>query len=54
LKKGPNALTETTLHRSAYADYLDLLRQNRNFRSLWIGQIVSLLGDWFNLSPPPR
>ena len=29
--------------------YLELLRQNANFRWLWGGQIVSLLGDWFNL-----
>ena len=29
--------------------YLDLVRTNRNFRFLWIGQVVSLLGDWFNL-----
>ena len=29
--------------------YRDLLRNNRNFRFLWFGQIVSLLGDWFNL-----
>lgn len=29
--------------------YTDLLRHNRNFRFLWFGQIVSLLGDWFNL-----
>ncbi|MEL6408030.1 MAG: MFS transporter [Chloroflexota bacterium] len=29
--------------------YLQLLRQNRNFRVLWSGQIVTLLGDWFNL-----
>ncbi|MGB1287953.1 MAG: MFS transporter, partial [Aggregatilineales bacterium] len=29
--------------------YLQLLRQNRNFRILWTGEIVSLLGDWFNL-----
>lgn len=28
--------------------YITLLRGNRNFRSLWIGQIVSELGDWFN------
>ena len=29
--------------------YLKLVRHNRNFRFLWFGQIVSLLGDWFNL-----
>jgi MFS family permease len=29
--------------------YLALLRKNANFRHLWYGQIVSLLGDWFNL-----
>lgn len=29
--------------------YIQLLRQNKAFRYLWSGQIVSLLGDWFNL-----
>ncbi len=29
--------------------YLELVRRNINFRNLWTGQIVSLLGDWFNL-----
>jgi len=28
--------------------YLNLLRSNRNFRLLFIGQTVSQLGDWFN------
>ena len=28
--------------------YASLLRNNSNFRHLWIGQIVSELGDWFN------
>ena len=27
--------------------YVDLLRENRNCRLLWIAQIVSELGDWF-------
>ncbi len=29
--------------------YIQLIRQNRNFRNLWLGQVVSLMGDWFNL-----
>ena len=29
--------------------YVELLRRNRNYRLLWLGEIVSLLGDWFNL-----
>ena len=29
--------------------YVQLVRGNSNFRNLWIGQIISLLGDWFNL-----
>ena len=28
--------------------YIQLLRQNRSFRQLWLGQVVSQLGDWFN------
>src|SRR5918911_1107815 len=28
--------------------YLELLRTNRNFRQLWLGQVVSQMGDWFD------
>jgi len=30
------------------AGYLELLRGNRNFRQLWLGQVVSQMGDWFD------
>ncbi len=29
--------------------YLALLRRNSNYRYLWLGSLVSQLGDWFNL-----
>src|SRR4051812_38242237 len=29
------------------ASYVRLLRTNRNFRRLWLAQIVSEIGDWF-------
>ena len=32
----------------AQAGYLELIRGNVNFRWLWVGTIISLLGDWFN------
>jgi MFS family permease len=28
--------------------YIELLRSNRAFRHLWLGQVVSQLGDWFD------
>ncbi|MDY6989869.1 MAG: MFS transporter [Thermodesulfobacteriota bacterium] len=39
-------------HTSAKTDktgYIELVRGNAPFRSLWFGQIVSLMGDWLNL-----
>ena len=39
--------TETESHRSV--GYRELILGNANFRNLWLGQIISLLGDWFNL-----
>lgn len=32
----------------AQVGYIDLLRRNRSFRQLWLGQVVSQMGDWFN------
>lgn len=29
--------------------YVELLRRNVNYRNLWLGAVVSQLGDWFNL-----
>ena len=34
------------LHHNSYSN---LVKNNRNFRYLWLSQIISLLGDWFNL-----
>ena len=28
--------------------YIELLRGNRGFRQLWLGQVVSQMGDWFD------
>ncbi len=33
---------------NAAADYLEVVRDNSDYRKLYFGQIVSLLGDWFN------
>ena len=30
-------------------EYIALLRDNANYRNLWLGSVVSFLGDWFNL-----
>jgi len=33
----------------ASTGYIELIRTNSRFRNLWLGQVVSLFGDWFNL-----
>jgi MFS family permease len=42
-------LSATTVETANPIGYNKLIRGNRNFRQLWFGQIISLLGDWFNL-----
>src|SRR2546430_15516605 len=38
---------EANVVRVSLASYASLLRGNRNFRRLWMAQIVSEVGDWF-------
>jgi MFS family permease len=33
---------------AARAGYVELIKRNRDFRQLWLGQVVSQMGDWFN------
>ncbi|MBA3248012.1 MAG: MFS transporter, partial [Pyrinomonadaceae bacterium] len=47
----PVAMEETVNERAGatgQTGYVALLRENRGFRLLWLGQVVSQLGDWFN------
>jgi MFS family permease len=34
--------------QQAAVGYFQLLKNNRGFRQLWLGQVVSQMGDWFN------
>ena len=38
----------TVYHEIAVTSLLALLRQNRNYRYTWMGQVVSEIGDYFN------
>lgn len=31
------------------SEYVSLLRENQDYRRLWLGSLISQLGDWFNL-----
>ena len=42
-------MDQTIQEKTVPVGYLELVRTNSSFRSLWFGQIISLLGDWFNL-----
>jgi MFS family permease len=42
-------LAEHPSSQAPSVGYFTLIHDNRNFRLLWLGQIVSLFGDWFNL-----
>lgn len=42
-------MASTESQSSSTVGYGQLIRSNRNFRYLWLGQIISLLGDWFTL-----
>ena len=38
---------ELEVSKVSFASYIRILRENRNFRRLWMAQIVSEVGDWF-------
>lgn len=42
-----DSATERETNLISFASYVRLLRENRNFRRLWLAQIVSEIGDWF-------
>jgi predicted MFS family arabinose efflux permease len=51
----PSVLTRELLAKSiktleihAPIGYIELVRRNRSFRYLWLGQVVSQMGDWFD------
>ncbi len=36
------------LEKTRPSGYIELLRGNRSFRQVWLGQVVSQMGDWFD------
>ena len=43
-----NKAEKKTLPTHDSVGYIELLRNNRSFRQLWLGQVVSQMGDWFD------
>jgi MFS family permease len=43
-----NTVEKKTLPTYESVGYIELLRRNRSFRQLWLGQVVSQMGDWFD------
>src|SRR5881397_55220 len=43
-------VVKATAERPPPVGYATLLRGNRGFRFLWLGQVVSQMGDWFDTS----
>jgi MFS family permease len=48
VKRVPDEPSSQSVGPERPSGYLELLRGNRNFRQLWLGQVVSQLGDWFD------
>ncbi|MET0647169.1 MAG: MFS transporter [Pyrinomonadaceae bacterium] len=45
---GETASEQSAREAAESGGYFGLLRRNRDFRYLWLGQVVSQLGDWFD------
>lgn len=44
----PKTLADNKVETVRPAGYVELLRTNRSFRQVWLGQVVSQMGDWFD------
>ena len=47
-RKPVSKVVQSKRERAPTVGYMELLRGNRNFRLLWLGQVVSQMGDWFD------
>ncbi len=47
-KKDPDSSSPPTYAAGHFSSYLQLLRQNPNYRRYWISGCISQIGDWFN------